>query len=60
MRNEPTDHALDNKRATNVETYIQRLHAALKARQKLTNNAPLTVKIQPEHEIPLAQRILLR
>lgn len=59
MRNEQADKALGED-TTSVDKYIQGLHAALRTHEKLTGNAPLTVKVQRGDEIPLAQRILLR
>lgn len=59
MRNEQADKALGED-TTNVDKYIQGFQAALRTHQTLTENAPLEVKAHEDHEIPLAQRILLR
>lgn len=60
MRNERADEALGNEPVTTVDKYIEGLNAALRTHQTLTEKAPLEVKVHEDHEIPLAQRILLR
>ncbi len=45
---------------TNTGDYVRAFLSAVRAHQKLTGASELRIQIDPEGELPLAQRLLLR
>lgn len=55
---EPAEHA--RPQFDNVEDYVDGFLAALRTHRHLTGEEALEVETDPDGELPLAQRILLR
>lgn len=51
---------LAGRRYENVDDYVAGLVAAIRTHQKLSGSDELRVEIEPEMELPLVQRVLLR
>lgn len=51
--------SLGDRRESGVAEYVDALQAALRVRQRLTDDA-LTVEVAPDGELPLVPRTLLR
>lgn len=51
---------LSGKRYENLDDYVRGLVAAIETRRRLSGREALTVEIEPEGDLPLVQRILLR